>query len=132
MAIVGSKVKVYIGTVTGVVLAGQRSATLNRSAETIDTTTKDGDGWAESESGMKSWSIDCDGAYIESDAAYGTLETAFLAGTKVDAYIQFPSGAKYSGKVVITDFPLEFPYDDLVTYSISLQGSGALAKVAGV
>lgn len=129
MAIVGSKVKVYIGAVaTGKVLAGQRSATLNRSAETIDTTTKDGNGWAESEVGMKSWSIDCDGAFIESDVAYTELEAAFLAGANVEVYVQFPSGAKYAGEAAITDFPLEFPFDDLVTYSISLQGSGALVK----
>lgn len=128
--IAGSKVKLYIKDVTGVVLGGQRGATLNRSAETIDVTSKDSDDWAESIPGKKSWSIDADGVYVISDAAYATLETNFLAGTTIVAYIQFPSGKKYEGTCMITDFPIEMPYDDLATYSVSLTGTGILANPA--
>jgi TP901-1 family phage major tail protein len=45
-------VKVNTGTAqtpTYTAVAGQRGATLNRSAETIDLTNKEGDGWADSE-----------------------------------------------------------------------------------
>ncbi|WP_235178959.1 phage major tail protein, TP901-1 family [Bacillus cihuensis] len=122
------KCKVYIeDAATGKVLAGQKNATLSRSAETIDATSKDTAGfWKESVAGFKEWSIDCDGAYIESDAAYQLLESAFINSENVNVYIELPSGTKYRGNVTITDFSLEFPYDDLVTYSLSLQGSGAL------
>lgn len=125
------KVKVFIGEVgTGKVLAGQQGATLNRSAETIDATSKDTEGfWKESLAGFKEWSIDCDGALVESDAAYAELETAFLDSANVPVYMEFPSGTKYHGQATITDFPIEAPYDDLVKYSLSLQGSGALTKV---
>ncbi len=124
----GMKCKVYIeDAATGKVLAGQKNATLSRSAETIDATSKDTAGfWKESVAGFKEWSIDCDGAYIESDAAYQLLESAFINSENVNVYIELPSGTKYRGNVTITDFSLEFPYDDLVTYSLSLQGSGAL------
>ncbi|PEJ37275.1 phage major tail protein, TP901-1 family [Bacillus pseudomycoides] len=130
----GMKCKVYIeDATTGKLLAGQRNATLSRSAETVDATSKDTAGfWKENLSGFKEWSIDCDGAFIESDAAYGLLETAFLNSENVNVYIELPSGTKYKGNCTITDFSLEFPYDDIVTYSISLQGSGALEITAGV
>ncbi|MBV7509626.1 phage major tail protein, TP901-1 family [Bacillus sp. sid0103] len=117
---------------TGVTLAGQKNATLNRSAETIDATSKDTAGfWKESIQGFKEWSIDADGCFVESDVAYDYLETKFLNSENVDVELVFPSGKKYSGSVTITDFSLEFPYDDLVTYSVSLQGSGALTLVPG-
>ena len=129
MAVSGVKVKVYlVGGEDNKVLGGQRGATLNRSADTIDATTKSGDGWAESISGLKSWSLDADGVLIESDEAYEILENAYLNSEEVTAYIQLPSGTKYVGSVIITDLPLEAPHDDLVTYSVSLTGSGALAK----
>ena len=64
MAISGVKVKVYIKDATGKVLGGQRGATLNRSAETMDATTKDGAGWQENVAGLKSWGIDCDGVFV--------------------------------------------------------------------
>ncbi|MFI8708477.1 phage major tail protein, TP901-1 family [Bacillus sp. NPDC077411] len=129
----GMKCKVFIeDATTGKLLAGQRNATLSRSAETIDATSKDTLGfWKESLAGFKEWSIDCDGAFIESDTAYGLLETAFMNSENVVVYIELPSGTKYKGETTITDFSLEFPYDDLVTYSISLQGSGALETITG-
>lgn len=124
----GLKCKVYIGdALSGTILAGQRSATLNRSAETIDATSKDSEGgWKESLSGFKEWSIDCDGAFVTNDVAYKTLEQNFMNSENLAVYIEMPSGTKYVGEATITDFPLEFPYDDLVTWSITLQGSGAL------
>lgn len=124
----GMKVKLYVeDETTGKVLAGQRNATLNRSAESIDATSKDTEGfWKESLQGFKSFSIDADGAYVTDDEAYQILENKFLNSENVKVYLQMPSGTKYAGECTITDFSLEFPYDDLVTYSISLQGSGAL------
>ncbi|PER08882.1 phage major tail protein, TP901-1 family [Bacillus cereus] len=133
MKMTGMKCKFYIeDATTGKLLAGQRNATLSRSAETVDATSKDTSGfWKENLAGFKEWSIDCDGAFIESDTAYGLLETAFINSNNVTVYIELPSGTKYKGETTITDFSLEFPYDDLVTYSISLQGSGALETIEG-
>jgi TP901-1 family phage major tail protein len=124
----GMKVKLFVeDAATGKVLAGQKNATLNRSAETIDATSKDTDGfWTESLQGFKSWSIDCDGAFVTDDEAYAILEEAFVAGENVNVFLQMPSGTKYKGNATITDFPIEAPYDDIVTYSVSLTGNGAL------
>lgn len=129
MAISGVKVKVYIkDSTTGQVLGGQRGATLNRSAETLDATTKESEGWQENEAGIKSWGLDADGILVESNAAHELLEDAFLNSTKVTAYMELPSGTKFEGECIIVDFPIEAPYDDLVTYSVTLTGSGVLAK----
>lgn len=124
----GMKCKVYIHDgINGKLLGGQRNATLSRSSETIDSTSKDSDGnWTESLPGFKSWSVDTDGAFIESDEAYKIIEQRFLDGEDVVVYIEMPSKNKYVGNCVITDASLEAPYDDLVSYSLSLQGSGAL------
>lgn len=127
----GMKVKVFIEQEgTGKVLAGQRGASLSRSAETIDATSKDTDGfWTESIAGFKSFSIDCDGAFVTDDLAYGILETSFLNSENVNVYIEMPSGKKYRGNCTITDLSLDIPFDDIITYSISLQGNGALEYI---
>ena len=110
------------------VVGGQRGATLNRSSEAIDVTTKDSMGWKENEYGAKEWSVDCDGLFIDNDTAYAKLEDAYMAGTKIDLEIGMPSGTTYSGAALITDFPLEMPYDESVTYSVAFVGDGALGK----
>ncbi len=112
--------------VDGTVIAGQRGATLNRSGETLDTTTKDSNGWLENEAGMKEWGVDCDGLLIKDDVGFTALETAFNNGDKVTVEVGLPSGNKYSGDAVITDLPIEAPYDDAVSYSASFAGSGPL------
>lgn len=130
--ITGMQVKLYVMDVTGKVLAGQKNATLNRSADSVDATSKDTAGfWKENLAGFKEFSIDADGAYVVDDAAYEALETAFINSESVDVYLEFPSGKKYSGNCIITDFSLEAPFDDLVSYNISLQGSGALTVTEG-
>lgn len=111
---------------TAILLAGQRGASLSRSAETLDATSKDSDGWKQSIAGFKEWSIDCDGAFVQSDEAYSELERAFIASENVDVEIVMPAGKTYKGNATLTSFDMDFPYDDLVTYSLSLQGSGAL------
>lgn len=110
-----------------VTLGGQRGATLNRSAETIDITNKVSGGWMENMAGFKEWSIDCDGLIVATDTAFNTLETAFENGTEV--LLQFSNGTMtYTGSAVITDFPIEAPYDDALTYSLSFTGNGALVN----
>lgn len=126
----GMRVKLWVHKAgTNQVLAGQKNATLNRSAETIDSTSKDSEGyWTESVAGFKSWSIDADGAFVESDAAYQILEDSYLNSEPITVFIEFPSGLRYLGSTIITDFPIEAPYDDLTGYSLSLQGTGPLLK----
>ncbi len=123
----GVDVKVKIGTAF---VGGQRGATLNRSSETIDETTKDSAGWKENGAGFKEWGVDCDGLIPVDDTAYEALEDAFENGTPVELEVAEPNGKKYNGSALITDFPLEYPYDDDATYSMTFAGTGALTKTA--
>ena len=120
-AIKGLDLLISIGAQT---LGGQRGATLNRSSEVIDITNKVSGGWKENVSGFKEWSVDADGLFITDDAAYLALETAYAAGTAVEVKLAKGAELVYSGSAYITDFPVEAPYDDASTYSVSLTGTG--------
>jgi TP901-1 family phage major tail protein len=109
------------------VLGGQGDATLNREAEEIDVSAKtDGNGYGDYLAGRKTWSIECEGFIVEDDAAYDTLEQKYEARETLKVELRMPSGKIYSGEVVITEFPLEFPQDDGATFSLTLQGRGPL------
>lgn len=109
-------------------VGGQRGATLNRNASSIDITNKVSGGWKESISSFKEWSVNCDGLLVLDDVAFDALEAAFEAGSEVEVQIAKGEIISYSGKAVISDFPIEAPYDDAAKYSISLTGTGALLK----
>lgn len=118
------------------VVGGQTGATLNREAETIDTTDKTSDGWASSLAGIKNWSIDADGFVVLGNEAFDLIEDTFDAREKLIAEIRVgadhnENGKTYMGEVYIVDLPLEFAQDDAVTYSISLQGNGKLHRNKG-
>lgn len=111
------------------VVGGQRGCTLNRGAETLDVSNKaTGGAWKEFIAGAKEWSIDCEGILIDGDEAFASLETAFNAGTTVKVKIGDDSEWGYEGTAIITDFPIEAPYDDALSYSMTFQGTGALSK----
>ncbi|MGD2278205.1 phage tail tube protein [Bacillus wiedmannii] len=113
------------------VLGGQSGATLNRSTNVIETTSKDAEGWAESVSGVRSWGIDCDGFLVENDEALEAVEEAWLNGDEIEAFIALPSGRQFEGQTLISDAPLEFPQDDAASFSLSLVGTGKLATTNG-
>lgn len=109
-------------------VAAQRGGTLNRSADTLDASSKEDYGWANNEAGIKSWSIDCDGLFVENVQGFNDLNAAWVNGDCVRVRVRFPSGMTFVGNAIITDFPIEFPYDDAVTYSLTFEGKGALVQ----
>lgn len=117
----------FIVEVNGVQVGGQQGATLNRSKEVIEATTKDSNGWKESVAGLKEWGIDADGLIVIDDAGYAALEDSFMNDTKLTVALVTPSGTRYQGEVIVTDFPLEAGFEDMATYSVTLEGSGELA-----
>ena len=111
-------------------LAGQRGATLNRSTDTLDVSNKVTEGWKEFITGSKEWSMECDGILMADDTAFAKLEEYFLNGQEVEVKIGDNTGWGYEGKAIITDFPIEAPYDDALSYTVTLQGTGELSKLA--
>lgn len=128
--LVSAKIDVS-GTPTDTVVGGQSGATLNRSTNVMEVTSKES-GWTERLAGIKDWSIECEGYVVVSDKAYDALETAWENGDTLSVSIKVPSGNTYTGDVIISDFPLEAPQDDAMTFKLTLQGTGALTKTATV
>ena len=121
------------GTPTLLAIAGQQSLTLNRSADSIEVSTKDTEGgWKSYIAGMKEWSIDLDGVFLKDDASHRTIQEAFNNGDLLCVKITNTKTSEdlFGGTVAVTDYPLEFPYDDTASYSLSLQGNGALVDLS--
>lgn len=113
-------------------ISGQQGLTINRSADSIEITSKDtAGGWKSKIAGMKEWSIDNDGLYVPNDQSHSVLSQAFESGDPV--CVKVVNGktkvGMFGGLAVITDYPLEAPYDDAMTYSLTLEGMGALVDL---
>ena len=124
-------IKVNVGTSEApeyVAVGAQRGASLSMASETLDKTSKDSDGWQESLSGLKSWTISTDGLLILDDEGYMALEEAYMTSENVLVQFSTKSGAMYEGDAIITTIDLDAPYDDLASYSAEFQGSGELKK----
>ena len=110
-------------------ISGQKGLTINRSADSIEVTSKDTQGgWKSKIAGMKEWSVDNDGFYIPSHASHKAIGTAFQNSDPVCIKIVNGKTKKsmFGGLAYVTDYSLEAPFDDGMTYSISLEGNGAL------
>lgn len=113
-------------------ISGQQGLTINRSADSIEITSKDtAGGWKSKIAGMKEWSIDNDGLYVPEDESHSLLSSAFENSDPVCIKIINGKTKKgmFGGLAVITDYPLEAPYDDAMTYSLALEGMGALVDL---
>ena len=113
-------------------VAGQQGLTINRTADTIEVSTKDTEGgWKSSIAGMKEWSIDLDGLYVTSDESPSILSDAFTNSGLVciKVYNNKTRKGMFGGIASITDFPIEAPYDDAVTYSVTFSGVGPLTDL---
>ena len=122
-AIKGLDVLIKVGSQ---VVGGQRNASLEMSAETIDTTVKSTGGWASKIPGIKSWTSSCDGVYFVDDAGLEAAQAAFMNGTEVKLDFSNSNGLAYSGQAVITSMSVEAGQEDIVSYTISFEGTGAL------
>lgn len=117
-------------------IGGQTGATINRSSETVDVTNKVSAGYKEYVATWKDWSIDCDAFVTLGDEGQTQLETAFADGTAVKVSIRIgddsnAKGITYAGSALITSLSTSLGMDDAVSYSLSLQGTGALERTIG-
>lgn len=110
-------------------IGGQRGGTINRDKDTIESTSKDSAGFKEFEAGLKEWTIETDGLVVVDDEAFSALEDSFMNDTKLKVHAKMPSGTKYEGMALVTSLPTEIPFDDLVSWSATFQGTGKLEKV---
>ena len=115
-------------TIDGKPVAAQLNADLRRAATTSDISNLIALDWADSLVHLKSWSVQCTGAYIVDDEALMALEDAFAKGADVELKIESPS-LKYKGKAVITNFPIGATYNKDMTYNLTFIGKGPLERI---
>jgi len=114
-------------------VANLTSTDFEFSKDTIDATNKDGAGYKEFLVGLSSWTMNAEGIF-EEDAGVGTNISAkellddIIAGAPITAVMSSAESGdlKLSGSAVITSFSWNAPVNDVSTFSVSLQGSGAL------
>ena len=120
----GNDIKVSVGST---LIGGQQNCSINRETETSDVTTKDSGIWSEAEAIGLSWSVDLDGLVVVGDAGLKALETAWENLQQVD--VKYGTASDYkSGRAIITSLSSNSPSKEKTTYSVSLQGVGALSK----
>jgi len=111
-----------------------KSCTLNVEQDLPDATTKDSAGWAEHINGLRSWSIDFDGAWDISGSGLTPNEVvAIIVGRTADATVKFGTSAAFAtgwtGAATVKNISISAPMEDTVTFSGQLVGNGALAAI---
>ena len=120
----GNDIKVSVGST---LIGGQQNCSINRETETSDTTTKDSGVWSEAEAIGLSWSVDLDGLVVVGDAGLKALETAWENLQQAD--VKYGTSTNYKrGKAITTSLSSNSANKGETTYSVSLQGVGALRK----
>ena len=107
------------------------SASLSISMDLRDSTTKASNGFQDNLAGLKSWEVSGDGFVDLTSTANSTkgLITQMLSATP-EVEVRFgttASGEFYTGSAFITSISIDAGVEENATYSISLQGNGALA-----
>jgi len=137
-AIAGKDILLSIWDATGsklLAIAGQQGLTINRDKDTIEITSKDTEGgWKEFLVGFKEWFIDNDGVYVRDHGSHKLLAKTFNSDDPILVKVtnQKNKTDMFGGMALLTSYPIEAPYDDAVTYSLSLQGTGALVDLEDV
>lgn len=135
-AIAGKDIILAVFNSTGeklLAIAGQQGLTINRAADSIEISSKDTEGgWKSKLAGMKEWSIDNNGLYVNGDESHAELSKAFENSDPVCIKVinKKTSKGMFGGLAVITEYSLEAPYDDAMTYNMSLEGMGKLVNLA--
>jgi TP901-1 family phage major tail protein len=118
------------GTLTKV--ANLTSTDFELSKDTIDATNKDGGSYKEFLVGLSGWTMNAEGIFEEDGGVTGIsakdLLDDIIAGAPLTVVMtsNVTGDLKLSGSAVITSFSWNAPVNDVSTFSVSLQGSGAL------
>lgn len=115
-------------TAEAAALGAARNYSFSGSQAMIDATSDDSSRWGEYLVGRRDWTIDIDMLYIYNDVAQIYLEEHWTAATPASLTIVWtmPDGRTYSGSALLTSYSLTSPYEDVITCSVSLQGTDAI------
>jgi predicted secreted protein len=130
MAQAGFNGQLFIGTEGNGQSASQeiceaQDVTINLTGETFETSSRCTAPWKSFVSGWREWSVDFALVYENDKAALDVLETAFIAGTTISVRLIDKDGDGYYGDCMVTNWTREEPLSDVMTRSVTLQGTGA-------
>ena len=126
MAIAGYGGGVYIGDTAPTKVAEIANWSLDMSADDIDITSFDSEGWRERIQGIKEWSGSFEGNFKPDDTdGQAALINAWITGQKVKLELRVNDSMKFSGEALVTP-SIETPVDDKSSFSCDFQGSGPL------
>ena len=135
----GTELKIYSSGTTNLVAFAQ-NCTITVNNTTREITNKESAGYKEVLESLRDWSIDVDGAYAWTNASGAALtngvddliETNILANrVQFDVIFgdtQSTSDISYAGKVYITSASMTGGTEDTATFSLTLEGTGALTQ----
>ena len=105
---------------------GQTGGSISREIETIEVYSKD-DTNKQIYGSFEAWSVSLEGLYVLSDTGMDLIEKHFTEKTNVELEIALED-AVFTGQGLITSMELDLGMDDMVTYSMEIQGSGQLTR----
>lgn len=108
-------------------IAGLRTTNLSINGEAVNVTTKESGGWREllSGAGVRSVSVAAAGIFTGS-AAETRAQANALSGAIDDYELVFESGAKLTGRFLITRLEHSGDYNGERNYTLALESSGAV------
>lgn len=134
----GTEIKVY-SSGTNSLVAFAQSCTLNINHSVRDITNKSSAGFKEILEGLRDFTIDVDGAYAWTNASNAALtngaDDLVLNNIITRTPVNFIFGdtastndVSYSGTGYITSVSLSGGTEDTATYSLSIEGTGAIVQ----
>ena len=134
----GTEIKVYSTGTTNLVAFAQ-NCTLNINHSPREITNKESAGNKEILEGLRDFSVDIDGAYAWTDGSGSSIangaDDLVLANILTRAKVDFIFGdttatndVSYAGSGFITSVSLTGGTEDTATYSLSIEGTGALTQ----
>jgi len=130
----------YNGTLIAIISGSDRvlhqtNATLTVDVDLQDSTTKESEGWAEHEEGVRNWNISFDGKYDEAGEGLSPDEIlAAIIARSADTDIKFTTdgatgAAGWTGKGTFQNISISGPQEVPTTFSGNIKGNGPLAAI---
>lgn len=112
-------------------VGGLRSTSISLNDEAVDVTTIDSSNQREllANGGIQTISISGSGVFTDA-ASEGTLRTAFGASSFSNYQVIVPDFGTYEGAFMIASLEYAGEYNGEVTYSVTLESSGAISFTA--
>lgn len=119
----------------GNVIGAATSATVNYTLDTFETTNKDSAHAKTHLPAASGWTVECEAFYTTDETvAPDNMMTDLQNRSSITVEFNEASAEtgdyKYTGSAYITSVSLNAPNEDAATYSVSLQGTGALTIAA--